>query len=144
MRRNRTFRFAVLIACSLVVAAGFFTLRAIFEAERLHAALIKINKVVEQSGVESLTRADLESTIGRPPDFVLPPATDSADGLTELYWARVVARGSEEAIRDALNLELDRGNPEYFERVPGALLQGILLHAYVTREGVVYCVIEGE
>jgi hypothetical protein len=140
LRRKRVFRFVILFACCLVVFTGFLVSRAIFEAERLHAALTKINQTVAQSGVESLTRTDLESIIGRPPEFVLAPATDSADGLTELYWARIAAQSQDEAILDTVELELRRNNAESVEKVPGAVLENIVLHAYVRRDGTVFSV----
>jgi Surface antigen variable number repeat len=141
LRRKRAVRFGLLFVCCLVFVGGFLLSRAIFEAERLHAALVKINKAIAESGVESLTRSDLESIIGRPPDFVLPPATDSADGLTELYWARVAAQSQDEATLEAVELELLRRNADSVEKAPGAVLENIILHGYVKQDGTVFWLI---
>ncbi len=132
MRIKRFVYFVLLLLCLPVAIAALLTLKAIREEQRLQYALTKLDEVT--------TLSELESLIGRSPDVVLPPSTDSQEGLSELFWARIVERTDDPHVLDSLEDELRRKNDDYLERIPGAVVQSIVVHAYVTRDGKIFAV----
>ncbi len=98
VRKKRFVYFVLLLLCLPVAIAAFSTAKAIRDEQRLQYALKKLEEVS--------TRYELESLIGRPPDIVWPPSKDSQEGLSELYWARIVKRSDDPAVINALEEEL--------------------------------------
>jgi hypothetical protein len=84
----------------------------------------------------ALTRADLEKLIGSPPDLVLPSSSDHPAGLDELFWSRAILKSQN--VAELEGPRFSRG--EWCEKIPGATLQGVYLHAYVKRNGQVFSV----
>jgi hypothetical protein len=125
LSRKRAF-----IGVSLIVALAAIPAILKIDADRkLRSALTQIDS--------ALTRPELERLIGRPPDLVLPSASDSPKGLDELFWARVIIKSQNEAELDAIRAS----SGDWCEKIPGAVLQGVYVHAYVRRDEQIIAVL---